>query len=282
VPVYEESYRGWGGTLSPRPRTWWIIARTGVRLQWRRGMIILLMISALPFVVRAFQIYAATRLQNWAELAEAVQQLKVDASFFAAFLHGQSFFLLLTTVIAGSGLIANDRRFRALPLYFSKPVTLWDYLLGKTLVVCAYGVAVTLVPAVLLFLIRLVLASDATFFHEYGWVLFSIVGQSLLMILPLAGLVLVLSAAAGSARSAAILFFAAWMVPDIIRAILSGLTGLGYVSLPTLLRQTGALLFGLELPFRTSPWGSLAVLVGLMALAVLALRARVRPTEVVR
>ena len=61
MPVYEETYRGWAGTLTPRPRTWWIIARTGVRLQWRKGMIFLLLISILPFVVRAFQIYASTR-----------------------------------------------------------------------------------------------------------------------------------------------------------------------------------------------------------------------------
>jgi hypothetical protein len=281
MPVYEETYRGWAGTLAPRPRSWWIIARTGVRLQWRRGMMVLLMISALPFVVRAFQIYASTRLQNWAELAEAVQQLRVDAGFFAAFLHGQVFFLLLTTVISGAGLIANDRRFHALPLYFSKPLTLGDYLLGKALVVAAYGLLVTMVPAVLLLLLRLALATDTTFLQEYWWVLFAIAGQSLLMILPLTGLVLVLSAGAGNARSAAILCFALWMVPDIFRAILSGITGLGYFSLPVLLRQTGALLFGLDPPFRTSPWASLAVLVGLVALAVLTLRARIRPTEVV-
>jgi hypothetical protein len=129
---------------------------------------------------------------------------------------------------------------------------------------------------------RLALESEAAFFLQFGWVLIAIVGQSLLMVLPLAALVLLLSAFSGSARSAAILFFALWMVPDLFRLILSRLTGLGYFSLPALQRQTGALLFGLDPPFHTSPWACLAVLVGLTVLAVFALRARIRPTEVVR
>ncbi len=281
MPVYEETYRSWGGTLVPHPRTWWIIARTGVRLKWKRGMIVLLIIATLPFIVRAFQIYAATRLQDWQELAEAVQQLRVDARFFADYLSGQSFFLVLAILVTGSGLIADDPRYRALPLYFSKPVRLSDYLLGKSLVVAAYGALITLVPALLLFLVRLALATDTVFLHDYWWVLFSVTGQSLLMLVPLTALMLALSAGVGNGRSAALLFFGLWVVPDLFRQILSRIESLTYISLPALMRQTSALLFGRELPYTISPWSALLALVLVVVVSLAFLARRVRPTEVV-
>jgi ABC-type transport system involved in multi-copper enzyme maturation permease subunit len=281
MPVYEETYRSWGGTLVPHPRTWWIIARTGVRLKWKRGMIVLLIIATLPFIVRAVQIYTATRLQDWQEMAEVVRQLRVDAGFFADFLAGQSLFLVLAVLVTGSGLIADDRHYRALPLYFSKPVRLGDYLLGKSLVVTAYSALITLVPALLLFLIRLALATDTVFLQDYWWVLFSVTGQSLLMLVPLTALMLALSAGVGNGRSAALLFFGLWVVPDLFRQILSRIESLTYISLPALLRQSSAFLFGRDLPYGISPWGTLIALLLVTALSLLFLARRVRPTEVV-
>jgi len=282
MPIYEEIYRPWHGQLIPDPRTWLIIARTGIRLHWKRAMIFTLLLASLPFLVRVGQIYASTRLADYPEMAQMVQDLKIDADLFAGFLQGQGFFVFLVLIISGAGQIANDRRYRALSIYFSRPVFFRDYIAGKFLIVGSYGALVTVIPGLLLFLITVLLATDGTFFSDYWWVPLSIVGQSMLILLSLGGIILALSAVTGRARSAAVLLFGLLFIPEMIRGILSGIPWLGYGSIQALLRQSNAFLFGQELPFEFSAWVGMAVLLGIAGLSLYILWQRVRPTEVVR
>ncbi|MFC1627612.1 hypothetical protein ACFL3H_00690 [Gemmatimonadota bacterium] len=282
MPIYEEVYRPWHGRLVPDPRTWLIIARTGIRLHWKRSMIVLLLFAAIPFLVRVGQIYASTRLADFPELAQMVSELKIDSSFFSEFLQGQAFFVFLVLIIAGAGQIANDRKFRALSIYFSRPVLFRDYIAGKFLIVGWYGSLITLIPGLILFLLMVLLSTDSTFFSDHWWVPLALLGQSLIILLSLGGVILALSALTGRARSAAILFFGLMTIPEMIRGILPSLPSLGFISLQALLKQTNALLFGQELPFEFSVWAGLVVLTIITGLSLLALWKRVRPTEVVR
>src|SRR4030042_2157354 len=130
-----------------------------------------------------------------------------DPEFFFEFLKGQGFFLLLIMILSGSGLIANDRKFRALPIYFSKPVGFWDYVTGKWLIAAFYGSLVTLVPGLILFLMKALLSRDSTFIKTYFWMPFSIMGIVLVVLVVLGGLMLCLSAASRGSRPAGIVFF---------------------------------------------------------------------------
>lgn len=282
MPIYEEIYRPWQGQLIPEPLTWWVIARTGVRLLWRRAMMLLIMLASIPFLVCTGQIYASTRLGDYPQLAEILKELQIDAGFFAGFLRGQMFFLFLVLILSGAGLIANDRKFRALSIYFSKPVSFWDYMLGKFLVVGFYGSLVTLVPGLLLFLLRVLLAQDSTFLSEFYWIPFALIGQASVILLTLGGMILALSSALKSGRSAGILFFALLFVLDLFRQILSGISGMGLISVPALLRQTNSLFFGLERPFEFSVWLGIAILTTVVGISLLVLKIKLRPTEVVR
>ncbi len=281
VPIYEETYRSWHGRLESRPRTWWIISRTGARLLWKRSMILLLLLAALPFLVRVGQIYAATRLAEYPQLADLVRDLQIDEAFFAGFVRGQTFLLVLMMVLSGAGLIANDRRFRALQIYFSKPVGFWDYVLGKFLTIGYYGGLITLAPGLLLFVLHLLLTRDSGFTADFWWIPFAVTGQSLLMLLTLGGIIIALSAALKGPRQAGILFFALIFITDLFREILARIPEVGLISPTAVLRQTNALLFGMEAPFEYSPWLGLAVVGVITALSILVLWLRVRPTEVV-
>ena len=56
MPIHDQGYRRYEGRRVPRGRSWLIIARTGVRmLIGRRAFIGLLLVSWIPFVVRAVQ-----------------------------------------------------------------------------------------------------------------------------------------------------------------------------------------------------------------------------------
>ena len=116
MPIYEEIYRSWTGQLELKPRTWWIIARTSIKLLWKKWMILLILLASIPFVVRAVQVYLVTRFADQGPLAQAAQGFQINPRFFSEFLLGQSFFLILALILAGAGLIANDRKFKALPL----------------------------------------------------------------------------------------------------------------------------------------------------------------------
>ncbi len=282
MPIYEETYRPWHGQLNPNPQSWLIIARTGIRLHWRRAMILTLLLASFTFLVRVLQIYAATRLGDYPQLAEMANELTIDSGIFAGFLEGQGFFVFLILIIAGAGQIANDRRHKALSIYFARPVFFRDYIAGKFLIVGWYGALVTLIPGLLLFLITILMSSDGSFFSEYWWVPLSITAQSLIVLVSLGGLTLALSSITGRARSSAVILFGLLLIPEMIRGILSGIPWLGFGSIQALLKQSNALLFGRELPFEFSPWFGLAVLAGIAGLSIWVLWKRIRPTEVVR
>jgi ABC-type transport system involved in multi-copper enzyme maturation permease subunit len=281
VPIYDQAYKPWEGTLVPKPKTWWVIARTGVRLLWQKWLIVLLIFSSFPFAVRAVQIYINSRMGEDSKLESLAKQLEINAGFFEGFLKGQSFLLILVLVIAGAGLIARDREFRALSLYFSRPVDFWDYVGGKFLVLAFYAGLITLAPALLLFVIQLFLTSDATFIKEYFWIPFAVTGAFAVTIAVLGSLMLAVSAIAGS-RSAAILFFAVIWFPEIMRNILTRIPSVGYYSVSADLRQILSLFLGTERPYEFSPVGAAVALVVFLVVSIAVLKLRIRPTEVVK
>ena len=106
-----------------------------------RAFIGLLLVSWLPFLVRAVQIYAAANLPQAAFLAPTPEM-------FRQFLEQQEIFVFFVTVYAGAGLIASDRRANALQIYLSKPLTRFEYIAGKLAVLAVFLLLVTWVPAV--------------------------------------------------------------------------------------------------------------------------------------
>lgn len=282
MPIYDQSYRPWTGELAPHPKTWWVIAKTGVQLLWKKWMILLLLGATIPFFVKAVQIYLVTRLQGNAIADELAKHFQVNAQFFEDFFKGQGFFLLIVIVLAGSGLIANDKRVKALQIYFSKPVSFLDYIIGKWCIIAFYGSLITIIPALLLFVLRILFAADSRFFAQYYWLPFSILGYGCVLLLVMGGLMLAFSALSPSGRNAAILFFVTLSFTEIIRAVFSQIPTVGTVSLQADLRQIAAFLFQSSPPFEFSIFLAAVMLVLVVAFSVLTLKLKIKPTEVVR
>lgn len=286
MPIYEETYRPWEGQLEKNPRTWWVIARTGVKLFWKKWMILLLLLASIPFFVRAVQIYLMSRYGDQIriggeDIGRIVDGFRINPKFFFDYLNGQGFFLILVLILAGAGLIARDRKLNALPIYFSKPVGFWDYIAGKFQIVAFYGGLVTFIPALVLWLFRVLLAPDASFINTFYWIPFALLLIASLNLFALGGVVLALSSVARSMRAAAILFFAVWIFPDLLRQILAKVPEIGLLSLNADLRQISAVILGVAKPFDFSVWWALIIVLVVILLSGLALRLRVKPTEVV-
>jgi ABC-type transport system involved in multi-copper enzyme maturation permease subunit len=164
----------------------WPIARVSMLMLFRRKLFwALYALALMVFMVFFFGQY----LMSWAttQLGEAdvrlagvaranprfLVQLFSDAlkmngspETFRNFIAAEVNTVMIVLVLAGSVLVGNDLRFRSLPFFLSKPISRWDYLLGKGLAVAAFLNLFTTVPAVVLWVQYGMLESWDYFFDE--------------------------------------------------------------------------------------------------------------------
>ncbi len=63
MPIHDQSYRHFEGAKAPPGRAWLVIAKAGIMTMIRKRLFLgLLVVSWLPFVVRAVQIYFTDQL----------------------------------------------------------------------------------------------------------------------------------------------------------------------------------------------------------------------------
>src|SRR5436190_24156865 len=116
MPIYDQSYRHYGGERVARGRAWVVITRAGLRAFFaKRAFLGLMLLSWMPFLIRAVQIYAAANLPQ-------ASFLELTPRTFRQFLGQQDIFVFFMTVYVWAGLIANDRRANAVQIYWSKPL----------------------------------------------------------------------------------------------------------------------------------------------------------------
>ncbi len=279
MPIHDLSYAHWAGEWTSHPYRWWVITRQGiVQLAKKRGFMVLLFLSLIPFLVRCVMLYVAVVMGR-------ITLVKIDARFFEAFLSQQLFATFVISIFAGAGLIANDLKANALQIYFSKAITRRDYLIGKLGVVVFFVALTTLIPGILLFLIAAAFHSNLEFLQQYAWVALPIIAYSLIIIFTNALVVLAMSALNRSARFAGIFFAAISFFGQILYSILATLlrtTSVSWISISHNLTQMGDVLFGSEPGYQTSPWISAFALVVVMAGSIWIVHSRVRAVEVVK
>src|SRR3979409_622455 len=157
MPIHDQGYRRYGGARVRRGRAWAVIAKTGIRTRLgQRAFLALLLVSWLPFFVRAVQLYAAANLPQAAVLAP-------PPLMFGQLLEQQEIFVFFLTVYGGAGLIAHDRRANALQIYLSKPLTRVEYVIGKLAILTTWLLLVTWLPATLLLVVQIMFAGNMEF-----------------------------------------------------------------------------------------------------------------------
>lgn len=283
MPIYDLGYRHWEGVVQSRARRWWIITRRGIWLMTRnRKFIILLVLALIPFLVRGVMLYVFFFAERF---DVRVPFLRIDSKFYFDFLRFQAFPIFVMLLYAGSGLIANDLRYNALQIYFAKPITRLDYILGKLGIIGFFTLAVTLLPALLLFLLHMSFANDSKVFSENLWLAGPIILYATLLSSVNSLLILALSSLSRSSRFVGLIFFAVYFFSEALFGILRVITRdtrAGLVSLQANLWRVGEALFDLPSRFHIATWESVTVLAVLMACSAGILLYRIRPVEVVK
>ncbi len=279
MPIYDLGYRHWSGAWTSHPYRWWVITRQGINLLIRKKRFLLLMIlSAIPFLVRSVMLYLSSAV------GRNIPLLQVNGKFFEDFLSQQMFFVFLIAIYAGSGLVANDLKANALQIYLSKPITRQDYLIGKLGVLVFFLTLPTLAPALLLYLLAILFQTNLGYFRDNPWVLASIIGYALAIIFTYALVMLALSSLTRSSRFAGISFAAVFLFSQILYGILSGIlrtSSVAWVSLGNNLTQVGDFFFRGGAHYNCPTWLSAVLLATLMAFCAGIAHKRVKAVEVV-
>lgn len=278
-PIHDQSYRRYAGERRPLGRAWTVIAWTGMRSMLSRKVFLgVLILSWIMFIVRTVHIYAVTMYPA------AGQMLPVDARMFMQFVEQQSIFVFFVTVFVGAGLIAGDRRANALQIYLSKPLLRMEYIGGKLVILTAFLLFVTLVPALLLIALQVMFAGNLDFLRANLHVIPAVTLACLMRVVVSACTMLALSSLSKSTRYVAILYTGAIFFTEAVYGVLALVTGstrVAWVSIGGNMQNITDALFRQTPRYETPVAVSVLVLLGVLAVCISVLERRVRGVEIV-
>ncbi len=287
--IREKGYTHWDGELVRRRFPWWPITRTGIQLAFKKKAFRFFFAGGfLPAFFALGGLYVSERLEDFQALVKSNQNLiRIDPGYFKSFLvnPGFLFVIIIVLVFAAAGLVADDLKHSSLQLYFSRPLTKKDYLLGKLSVIAFFVLVLAAVPWLVLIVFKIIFAGNLKFLAAYPWLPLSILGYAALLAVFFGFYFLLLSASSRNARYVAILVFTTYLFSDVISGILGGIFRTPYMILFSLrgnLMQAGAFLFGRKPPVAIPVFWSFAVLAAIVVLALVVLDRKIRGVEVIK
>ncbi len=246
MPIHSLGYRNWKGPLSSENSRWTVIAGIGIRRAWQSAWLRRIVFFAwVPGVIMAMLIYlfeqaiadghpSAFAYSGLAEMflgridgdalrhnAATAAQMSQDLvkhrhQFWCSLLQtlyqrSQVFVLIMVVGLTAPALISQDMRSRAFLLYFSRPISRTQYILGKAASIACYVLVVTFLPGVSLYVAGVLLSPDISIVLDTWDIPLRIVGATITMMVPTTCLGLMLSSLTTETRFASFGWFAVWI-----------------------------------------------------------------------
>jgi ABC-2 type transport system permease protein len=286
VAVYKRTYKIYTGPRTTHWSRFFVLTRYSYTRLFQSRFLVLFLAACLfyPVACLAF-IYFSHNEQLLALLSMGNARLpEIDGKFFYTFCRVQGIFAYLLTAVVGPSLVAPDLSNGALPLYFSRPFSRTQYVIGKLTTLALLLSLVTWIPGLILYGAQAGLAGwDWT--KANLWLSVAILLAMVLWITVLSLMALALSA------------WVKWKIAAgaLMLAVLFAGTGFG-VAINNVLRTHYGSLISLNQVFYTIwgelfryDWGAQLTLTEAWAVVALAsglclwlLGKRVRPLEVVK
>jgi ABC-type transport system involved in multi-copper enzyme maturation permease subunit len=252
MPIYKRTYRRFDGRAVGRFR-WLIMMKQELRVladfKIFKALVLLASLHVLfRFLqVLAYDVIAQDPNNPLTPFLLQATALMVNERMFFDFIRIQTPLMFIMLLFAGSGMVCNDFRNNLMEVYFSKPLTWRDYLLGKCLALVTLGLSVTALPAVgLLLLHNLLMPGWDNLMDGLAWGAAAL-GFSLVIVVPSALAILASSALIRSQGFAAVAIFMLLLAESSIAAILAEmLRNRDYlvISFPMALNRIGQEFFG--------------------------------------
>lgn len=265
--THTEVYRRYMGALLPPRFAFVPIAAGGIRVALKGKWPLLLYLPPLiATVIFGFIVYAKFSLEQGmtpGALAGPNEQASIGVAMVGTMaskmievrdlivgaIFGLGLFSVLLVAWYGSGLVCEDRRAGAHLLYFSRPLSLANYVFGKLCVVGTFVLASVFVPAFAICMVAVASAPGWTFLQDQGWIFLQVVVYSLVHTLVLGSLVLAISTLASRRIFALIATVGFFLFTQVLGMLLAFLQrDARWMALGTLanLRRIAATIFGVE------------------------------------
>ena len=247
MPLHDVGYRAWNSQRCGPTATVWVIAVTGFRLAWEsrwlRRMVFFAWSPALIFAASFFAFEQAVdegRLMSLGEAAERGKNLdgvgmlgtvladalggdpdNVDIEstrrlvwtrLLLAFMRAPQALLLAAVVgLVAPTLISRDLRAKAWLVYFTRPVGRREYILGKAVILLLLVLAITMLPALALWLMGVLVSPSLAVALETWDLPLRVMVASLALAIPTVLLALAYSSLTAESRIASFAWFATWV-----------------------------------------------------------------------
>jgi ABC-2 type transport system permease protein len=234
MPIFDQGYQHWTGTLSGHTWRWLTITRQGIQVGMKSIVLRLLIIFGwMPAALLVAILCMWGLLENKSPLVSSLMSI-LSAFFppefmqdprhyrvavwticFSRFLTGQLYVSMVVILLVGPGLISQDLRFNALPLYFSRPLRRIDYFIGKLGVIAYFLGLVIILPSLLAYVLGMLFSLDITIVWDTFPLLLGCLGYGLIVILSAGTLILAFSALTRNSRYVALFWLGLWFVTGI-------------------------------------------------------------------
>src|SRR5258706_5978462 len=199
MPIFDQGYQHWDGTLGAQGWRWLAITRHGVRVGMKSLIMrIYLLLALAPALVLVFMLCIWGLVERKADSVSSLmgvlsflqpeilahpQHFRVEiwTLFYSQFLQIELYFSIVLILIVGPNLISQDLRFNALPLYFSRPLRRIDYFRGKLGIITAILAMVMILPAIVGYALGLLFSLDITIIRDTFRVLLGSIAYGLVI-----------------------------------------------------------------------------------------------------
>lgn len=262
MPIHSAGYRTWNGDRVPGATRWAVISTTGIKRTWKstwlRRMLFASAMPALFLAIPFFLFEQATRdprmwrslmgfLQGLPEfqligfdIESLAQSANLDGSvadqihgvrhtvwaylLLTLFRYPQAMLMVLIVGIAAPPLISHDVRSRAFLIYFSRPITRLEYMLGKMGTVMFFMAMITTLPALLLYVVGIMLSASPSVMLATWDLPFRIMIASVVLSVPTTAVALMFSSITTESRIASFSWFAMWVLGHVIYNVVLSLS----------------------------------------------------------
>jgi len=264
--IIAHRYRKFGGETSGRLGIIRNIVSTEIAKTLRNKWILVVMILCWLFVIFLMLVFSIFLI------IDPPGDGALDGDLFLTFYSITFYFVILFAAMLGGRLITDDLTYNLLPLYFSRPMTKLDYLVGKFLTMSFFLSTVTVFPVTFLFI--LAVGTSGNDFHwvmDQMWLLGGIWLHGGLVVITFS----VISSAFSSLTRKANWAMAGTLVllvsTEIAGVVIAGITRNEYGILFSIwinLMVVGGEAYGVDIPLGVEWYYSLAVICGLIAAAL--------------
>jgi ABC-2 type transport system permease protein len=285
MAVYRRNYKPYSGALTPPWSRFLVLFRYSRRNLFRSKFLTALFVICFFYPLACFlMIYIAHNVSFLEKIGAPTGVLSINNKFFFNFMIVQGVFAFLLTAFTGPGLISPDLANGALPLYFCRPFSRAEYVLGKSSVLAILLSQITWVPGLVLFIVQASLAG-ASWTWSHVWIAGSLILSSLIWIAILSLLAMALSAwvkwrIVAGALLLGVLFFGAGFA-QAINAVLQTQSG-HFFNIAYLMATIWTALFGVEANQAIPVAEAVLALLVYCAICLALLMRKVRAYEVVR